>query len=171
MRHECTAALIAGVMLLIPATARAQAATGQPTPSGGTAAGPAPTSEEGEFKTRFRWGIWGEGGPYFFKGSTGGVGGVTVRLGAQLSEPFAVYAQPILLVGGGAKAGVSTAGVTESASALVVAGGAAMGEATLGDLFFIGAGPEIVFGSAGSASQSAGVGGVSQSESAASGAF
>ena len=138
------------------------AATSSSTPP--QAGAPAePPAEPEEFKARFRWGIWVEGGPYFFSGSSGGVGGISVRLGAQITEEIGVYAQPIALLGGGASVGPNGA----SASALVVGGAAAMVNLTLADHFFIAAGPEMLDGTAGATSASS----TSASASAASGAF
>jgi len=140
------------------------------TPGGGPPPPPA-AATPGEFATRFRWGIWGVGGPYFFSGTSGGVGGVTARFGAQLTDMFAVYGQPVALIGGGASVGTSSNGISESASALVVGGVGAMGEATFGDIFFVALGPEFLDGTAGSASQTVGPNGATQSAAAATGAF
>lgn len=83
---------------------------------------------------RFRFGVSGGAGPLFF--SAGGqsvspfYGGVDLRLGAQINELVAVYAQPQLgyyggggLAGGGGIAGVSV-----------------LADFTLSDRFFVGGG-------------------------------
>jgi hypothetical protein len=121
--------------------------TGQPNPNAPPAVVVAPEPPKDYFP-RFRWGIWFVGGPYFYGGAGGGVGGVNVRMGVAINELFSVYGQVSGLLGGGA--GVSLATGTTSASALVAANLAAMADLTLGNLFFIAAGPELVSGIVGS---------------------
>lgn len=128
--------------------------TNQPPPNGqpppvvvAPAPAPAPVDPR-EYFPRFRWGIWAIGGPYFYGGAGGGAGGINVRLGVAINELFSVYGQATGLLGGGG--GVSLATGTTSASALVAANVAAMADLTLGNLFFIAAGPELVSGVVGS---------------------
>lgn len=109
---------------------------------------------EKDYFPRFRWGIWAIGGPYFYAGSGGGVGGVNVRLGVQINEMFGVYGQPIGILGGGASV---SAGGAASASAVVVGGFSGMADLTLGNLFFIAAGPELLAGAAGAARAASGM--------------
>lgn len=169
--------LLVATGLLLPSTALAQSA-GAPAPAApsAAAASPAPASTPApaaspapvapapvEDTTRFRWGIWPEGGPYFFGGSSGGAGGVTVRMGAHINDSFGVYGQAIGLVGGGA----SVSSSSTAASGLVVAGLSAMGELTLANHFFVAVGPEMIDGTAGAASSN----GSSASALAAAGAF
>ena len=109
---------------------------------------------------RFRWGWSLEGGPYFFNGGTGGIGGATVRMGAQINELFGVYAQAAGFGGGGGN--ISSA----SGASVEVIAAASLGvlaELDLGNVFYIAAGPEIMAGEAGA--DSAGPGGASVSES------
>ena len=95
---------------------------------------------------RFRWGLSFEGGPYFFNGSTGGEGAVSVRAGVQVNELFGVYAQPVAILGGGA----SVNGTGSSASALLVGGVGVLAELDLGNIFYVAGGPEVLGGAAGS---------------------
>jgi len=96
---------------------------------------------------RFRWGLSFEGGPYFFNGSTGGEGAVTVRAGVQINELFGVYAQPVAILGGGA----TVNGSGSAASAILLGGVGVLAELDLGNIFYIAGGPEILGGDAGSA--------------------
>ncbi len=107
---------------------------------------PAAAPEEEEEKARFRWGISALGGPLLMGGNTGGVGGVDVRLGAQISNMIGIYGQPVALIGGGASA--STTG--SSASALVMGGVGALVDFTFADLFYVAVGPEFMSGATGS---------------------
>jgi hypothetical protein len=158
----------------IPATALAQTPPAEPAPPPPAAAAPAPAApaappaqgeEQQEEKARFRWGISAIGGPILYSGSSAGAGGVDVRFGAQINKMFAVYGQPVLLIGGGASASVG--GTNVSASALVLGGTGVLADITLGDLFYIAAGPELLGGAAGSSSS----GTAGSSASASSGAF
>lgn len=133
-----------------PATGAAAATTTPATPA------EAPTKTEEE--ARFRWGISGYGGP-LMGGLSGGAGGIDARFGAQITNMFGVYAQPMILLGAGAEASVQGA----SASGIALYGVGALGEVSLADLVYIGAGPELLFGGMGSAS--AGVAGSSASGS------
>ncbi len=123
---------------------------------------PDPDPEE---KGRFRWGISALGGPLFTGGGSGGVGGVDVRLGAQINRMIGVYAQPVALIGAGASSGVAGS----SASALVAGGIGVLGDFTFGDIFYVAAGPELMSATGGGSSVS--VGGVNQSTSAYAGTF
>ncbi len=97
---------------------------------------------------RFRWGWWLEGGPYWSGGTPGGIGGATVRMGAQINNMFGVTAQAVALIGGG---GAISSNST-SVNVVAVGGVGVLGELTLGNLFFVGLGPEVLGGSAGSES-------------------
>jgi hypothetical protein len=149
------------VCLAVPSSALAQ--DGQPVytappPSSGqtqTQTQPAPNqpppvvvapAPEQKYFPRFRWGVWFEGGPYFYGSSTGGAGGTNVRMGVQVNEMLGFYGQAIGVLGGGAS--VKPTGTTPAinASAFVGAGFAAMADLTLGNLFFIAAGPELMAG-------------------------
>jgi len=167
--------VVVAATLFVPGTAFAQStspAPSQPAASAPSDAAPgaaapaapaAPATEEASSGARFRWGIWAEGGPYLFSGSSGGAGGVAARFGAHINDSFGVYGQVVGLVGGGA----SVSSGSTSASGLVVGGLAAVGELTLADHFFIAVGPELIDGTAGASSASSS----SASASAASGAF
>src|SRR6185436_11802436 len=131
MRASALAFLAGGlVCVAVPKAALAQdsqpvytapppTTTGQPPPNGqpppvvvAPAPAPAPVDPK-EYFPRFRWGIWAVGGPYFYGGSTGGVGGITVRAGASINELFSVYGQVAGLLGGGA--GFSSGGTSVNA--------------------------------------------------------
>jgi hypothetical protein len=107
---------------------------------------------------RFRWGWWLEGGPYFSGGSPGGIGGATVRMGAQITDMFGVTGQAVALIGGGGAISSNSTAV----NVIAVGGFGVLGELTLGNIFFVGLGPEVVGGTAGS--ESVGPGSVSVSE-------
>jgi hypothetical protein len=179
MRTKLTAVLSVGVVMLMARSAAAQQppAEGQPpapaaatpappagaepgappaaaAPAPGAAAPAAPAGEEEE-KARFRWGISGFGGKYFVAGTGGGIGGIDVRLGAQINNMIGVYGQPILMIG----AGVSSSATGGSASALALVGASGMVDFTFSDLVFVGVGPELLTGGAGYSS--AGTGGAS----------
>jgi hypothetical protein len=83
-------------------------------------------------------------------GYSGGAGGIDARFGWQLNPLLGVYAQPIALLGAGASANVNGA----SATGLALAGFGALADATLADLFYVAAGPEVLFGAVGSGSSS-----------------
>ena len=95
---------------------------------------------------------------------SGGAGGLDARLGMQLSSMLGIYAQPLLLVGAGASADANGA----SATGLALYGVGAMVDATLADLFYVGGGPELLYGGVGTASATSGG---AASASASSGAF
>ena len=134
-----------------------------PPPPQGPMVGPPPIMVERPPFPRFRWGLSFEGGPFFFGGSTGGIGAVTVRAGAQINRLFGVYAQ-VGAFGGGGGAISST---DTSVEVIAAASLGVLAELDLGDVFYIAAGPELMAGEAGA--DSAGSGGASVSESA--GAF
>jgi len=106
-----------------------------------------PVAEPEPSTSRFRWGISGAGGP-MMGGYSGGAGGIDARFGMQFDSLFAVYAQPVLLLGAGASANVQGA----SATGLALYGFGALADVTLGDLFYVAAGPELLFGAIGEAS-------------------
>lgn len=106
-----------------------------------------PVAEPEPSESRFRWGISGAGGP-LMGGYSGGAGGIDARFGWQFDSLFAVYAQPALLLGAGASANVEGA----SATGLALYGFGALADVTLGDLFYVAAGPELLFGGIGEAS-------------------
>jgi hypothetical protein len=80
-------------------------------------------------------------------GYSGGAGGIDARFGMQLDPMFAVYGQPILLAGAGAQADLEGA----SATALALYGVGALADLTLIDMFYVAAGPELLFGGMGEA--------------------
>lgn len=121
-----------------------------------------PVAEPEPSESRFRWGISGAGGP-LMGGYSGGAGGIDARFGWQFDSLFAVYAQPALLLGAGASANVEGA----SATGLALYGFGALADVTLGDLFYVAAGPELLFGGIGEASASS----TSASASGATGPF
>lgn len=99
----------------------------------------------GDFESRFRWGITGGAGPMV--GGYSGFGlGVNARVGMQLSQMLGVYAQPVAMVAVGAQADYDNADVTAAA----LYGVGALGDITLGDIFFVAAGPELLLGGVGS---------------------
>jgi hypothetical protein len=98
---------------------------------------------------RFRWGLSAAGGP-IVGGYSGGAGGIDARFGAQFNPAFALYAQPIVLLGAGAS--VNARGANASGFALYGVG--ALADLTLGDLFYLAAGPELLIGGVGTASAS-----------------
>jgi hypothetical protein len=113
---------------------------------------------------RFRWGISAAGGPVL-GGFSGGAGGIDARFGAQLNRYFAIYAQPVLLVAAGASSNASGA----SGTAIGLYGVAALADLTLGDLFYVAAGPELLAGGVGTASAS--TNGTTRKDSASTGPF
>jgi hypothetical protein len=145
MRNTSILALVitAVVCLANPVLAQDEVSTDTATDEAGQ-------PDAGEFKSRFRWGITGGGGP-MIGGYTGGGLGVDARFGMQVSEMLGVYAQPSVFVFIGALADDTNADVTAGA----VYGLGALGDLTLGDLFFLAAGPEILMGAIGSASVNA----------------
>jgi hypothetical protein len=130
-----------------------------PPPPPGYYGPPRPMFERPPFP-RFRWGWSLEGGPYVFNGTEGGLGGATVRMGAQIDRLWGVYGEVGGFLGGGGAIS------TNNTSVMVIAAGtfAVMGELDLGDVFYIGLGPELVAGEAGS--ESAGTSGASVNEAA-----
>src|SRR5262245_41190733 len=116
--------------------------------------------------SRFRWGVSAAGGP-MMGGYEGGAGGLDARFGWQFDSMFAVYAQPALLLGAGASASVEGA----SATGLALYGMGVLADVTLIDLFYVGAGPELLLGAIGEASASASTTGTSASASGATGPF
>ena len=98
----------------------------------------------GHFESRFRWGFTAGGGP-LTGGYSGGAGGMDARFGMQLTPLLGVYAQPILMIGGGSVADAQ--GV--SATGLVLPGVGVLADLTLADMVFVAAGPQILFGEIG----------------------
>ncbi len=88
-------------------------------------------------------------------GLSGGAGGIDARFGAQITNLLGVYAQPVLLLGAGAEASANNV----SASGIALYGFGALGEVSLANLVYLGAGPEILFGGMGSSSVSTSAGG------------
>lgn len=129
-------------LMAFASTALAQepppAAAAAPPPPGVAPAPGAPIEEPG---ARFRWGISALGGP-MLGGLSGAAGGFDVRLGAQINNMIGAYAQPVFIVGLGGSS--SAHGV--SASAFAAYGLGALADFTFGDLFFVGVGPELLFG-------------------------
>lgn len=121
-----------------------------------------PVDEPEVSTSRFRWGISGAGGP-LMGGYSGGAGGIDARFGWQFDSLFGLYAQPMFLLGAGASADVDGA----SATGMALFGVGALADATLGDLFYVAAGPELLFGAIGEASASS----TSASASGAEGPF
>lgn len=126
----------------------APAAPGAAVSPGTPAEAPAKPKTEEE-SARFRWGISGYGGP-LSGGLSGGAGGIDTRFGAQITNMFGVYAQPMLLLGAGANASATGA----SASGIALYGVGVLGDVTLADLIYLAAGPELLFGAMGAASAS-----------------
>ena len=152
-----------------PAPAPPAAPQGSPTP----AAAPAPAAgaagaeaAPAEESTRFRWGISGYGGP-LLGGLSGGAGGVDARFGAQISNMFGVYAQPMFLVGAGASSSVSGA----SASGVGLFGTGVLADATFSDLVYVAAGPELLLGGMAGTGASVGPGGTTVSAAASTGPY
>ncbi len=147
-----------------PATTAPQPVSAPATPPGAHPAGGAAVEANAEERARVRWGISGLAGP-LLGGLSGGVGGVDVRIGAQLTNMFGIYGRPALLVGAGSDASISGA----SSSALALFGAGALADFTFSDLFFVGVGPEIAY--AALASSSAPAGAVVVKTTAAAGAY
>jgi hypothetical protein len=91
--------------------------------------------------SRFRWGIAANGGPVVGAYS-GGAGGLDGRVGVQLSSILGLYAQPTLMLG----ASASSDAAGGSASGLALYGMGAMADATLGNMFYVAGGPEVLRG-------------------------
>ena len=89
-----------------------------------------------EDRARFRGGVSAQIGGYIIEDTGLGLFGIQGRLGAQIIDEFGIYATP------GFQLGASTEGALARVSIGVIP------ELTLGDLWFIGAGPE-VFAAAG----------------------
>lgn len=100
-------------------------------------------------ESRFRWGISGAGGP-LMGAYSGGAGGITTRFGWQVDSLLGFYGEPLLLVGAGASADVEGA----SATGIALYGLGAMADLTLGDFFYLAAGPELLLGAIGEAETS-----------------
>jgi hypothetical protein len=130
--------------------------TAEPQPSAGNPQAdssstlPTPGVEDEPSESRFRWGISGAGGP-ILGAYSGGAGGIDARFGMQMSQLLGLYAQPILLAG----AGVSADAKGASATGLALYGIGAMVDTTLANLFYVAAGPELLFGGVGTAAASA----------------
>lgn len=134
-----------GVVFLLSPYAAAQSAPAEPAPAAqpattATATEPpaaAPPADGG----RFRFGINGTAGLESVSGDGGGSAsgamfGADVRLGYQINNLVAVYAQPHLSFGSLSASGAN-ATVTGSTGTIV---GTVMGEVTLVDRLFVGAG-------------------------------
>jgi hypothetical protein len=147
-----------------PVVENAAAQPAQPPAAPAVENGAAEADAEPAQQSRFRWGISGAGGP-LMGGFTGGAGGVDLRFGMQMNSLLGIYAQPIFLVGAGAQADLEGA----SATALALYGVGALADVTLADLFYAGAGPELLFGGMGEAEVS--TSSTSASASAATGPF
>jgi len=117
-------------------------------------------------ESRFRWGISGAGGP-LMGGYSGGAGGITTRFGYQVDSLLGFYGEPLLLVGAGASADVEGA----SATGIALYGLGAMADITLGNFFYLAAGPEVLLGAIGEATAAAGTGTGTASAEAATGPF
>lgn len=91
--------------------------------------------ESGEDRARFRGGVSAYGGAYLFGGFAIPYGGVEGRLGAQIRDWVAVYAEPAFLLGG--RLGETGGSVVARVSLGVIP------EFTVADLWFIGLGPEV----------------------------
>ena len=150
-----------------PAQPVAEPAAAQPAePAAEPAAAEPSAAEPAQPESRFRWGISGAGGP-LVGGYSGGAGGLDARFGLQLDSLLAIYGQPVLLVGAGAKADLEGA----SATGLAMYGVGALADVTLANLFYAAAGPELLFGAIGEAEASATSAGASASASGATGPF
>ena len=112
-----------------------------------------PEAEQSESTSRFRWGVSGFGGPLLLA-YTGGGFGVDARFGVQLNQTLAIYGQPVLAVAVAGASSSSSSGASASTSVAGLYGLGAMVDATLGDLFYVAGGPELLLGGIGSASVS-----------------
>lgn len=113
-----------------------------PAPAPGALA--APVTQQG--KARFRWGISGFYGRYFYGGQNGGFGGIDTRFGAQLNDHLALYGAPILGFGS------STSYNGMSTSGLVLFGAGFLADYTADNMFFVAGGPEFLLGGGASSS-------------------
>ncbi len=104
--------------------------------------------DEGD-RARFRGGVSAFGGAYVFGGYGIPFGGVEGRLGVQIKDWVAVYAEPAVLLG--FQIGQKSAGAIARVSLGVIP------EFTVADLWFIGAGPEAYAVIGGSADSNGGV--------------
>lgn len=136
LRKFTSIGLVACALLALTTPALAQEGEGTPEDAG---------ASEGAEESRFRWGITLGGGP-MVGGYTGFGLGISGRVGMQIDPMFGVYAQPIALAAIGAQAGFDNAEVT--AAGLVGVG--VLADITLGDIFFIAAGPQVLTGGVGS---------------------
>ncbi len=93
---------------------------------------------------RLRWGVAGEGGPYYLTtGDSGGLGGLSGRIGAQFTPYFSMYAQATTLVGGGVAIFSDDRTTTISTSVVATAMFAPVAEVDVGYLYMALA-PEVV---------------------------
>lgn len=90
--------------------------------------------KKGRDRVRFRGGVSLYGGAYIYGGAAIPYGGVEGRLGVQIKDWVAVYAEPAFLLG--AVVGRTSGGAVARVSLGVIP------EFTVADLWFIGAGPE-----------------------------
>lgn len=138
----------AGAPAAAPPPAPAPPPGAAPAPAAEGAPAPAPAAAPADGKTRFRWGISGFYGRYFYSGQNGGFGGVDLRFGAQINNHLGIYGMPILGLGFGASASKNGASV----SALALYGVGAVADYTVDNMFFFGGGPELLAGGGGSES-------------------
>jgi len=144
--------VLGSASLIFEGSAAAQEGASEPAAAAAASDAPAvqPESEQDgqdePKESRFRWGISGAGGP-LMGGYSGGAGGITTRFGWQLDSMLGFYGEPLLLVGAGASADIDGA----SATGIALYGLGAMADITLGDFFYIAAGPEVLLGAIGEA--------------------
>lgn len=184
MRAIRTFACLAAVTAIAPAALAQEAApaatttttTTATTTTAATTPPPyvAPTTApeaRGEDEMRFRWGISGFGGRYFVNETGGGIGGLDLRLGAQINRMIGVYGSPILLIGGGATASAGPNSASTDVSLVALYGVGALVDFTFSDMFFVAIGPELLRGAAAQAATKADSTNTSTSASAESGTF
>ena len=95
---------------------------------------------------RLRWGVSAVGGPYVVAptSDSGGLGGVSGRIGVQLTPYFAMYAQATTLVGGGVTIFSNDLSATISTAVIATAMFAPAAEVDVGFLY-VALAPELVF--------------------------
>ncbi len=94
---------------------------------------------------RFRWGVSGEGGPYYrTTGDSGGLGGLSGHLGVQFTPYFSMYAQATTLIGGGVAIFSDATTTTISTSVVATAMFAPVAEVDV-DYLYVSLAPELVF--------------------------
>ncbi len=97
---------------------------------------------------RLQWGMSIEGGPYFYNGYDGGVGGLSGRIGVQFTPRFAMYAQGVSLVGGGVTIFESDTTTTIATEVIATQMFSAIAEVDFLKWFYAGLGTEVVFAAA-----------------------